>query len=283
MSAPPQDLHYLAHLARLGATDLHPGGRRGSEQLAHALELRPGQRVLEIGCGTGQTLVRLGCSHRITIHGVDRLPAMLATARRRLVVTGACGRPALVRADGSEGLPFADAAYDRVYAESVLGFQPPDEATLLLEEIHRVLRPAGLFVANDAVWRSGTDPETVARVHATSLEDFGLAQASSAGWTREDWIRRMEGVGFRVRSSEPLEDSGATTVSMSRPWGEALAYGRAMAASAAFTFARRVRGLLTPNLLRARLEYRRRLARHREDGRHVEGCLFVLDKSRGGV
>jgi SAM-dependent methyltransferase len=274
LSAAPSGRHYLEHLARLGAADIHPGGAAASERLIEALRLAPGQRVLEVGCGTGGTLVRVGSRHAVRLCGVDPMEAMTAAARRRLERAGLLRSVTLLRADGASGLPFEGGAFDRVFAESVLGFQTPAAARVLLAEIHRVLRPGGVFVANEAVWRAGTDPATVSRVYVSSLRDFGLAQASGAGWTAGAWIRCMEGVGLRVRSHEPLEQAAARTAVAGRA-------PRSSISESLQTLVRRARGLAAAGLVRERLKYRRLLARHRQDGRHVEAYLFVAERPRG--
>jgi hypothetical protein len=153
--------------------------------------------------------------------------------------------------------------------ESVLGFQPPDRARLLLAEVRRVLRPTGRFVANEAVWKAGTSPETVASIHQTSVDDFGLAQATGAGWTLEEWTRCMQEVGFVVRASEPLRRAGNVDP-RERPWQGGLRRLRAMLASGSVSLVYRARASLTPELARRQREYGRRLARHRNDGRHIE-------------
>ena len=58
------------------------GSHRLRKRLVDAMEVRPGHRVLELGCGTGQvtaSLVAAGAS----VVAVDALPAMLEAARRR--------------------------------------------------------------------------------------------------------------------------------------------------------------------------------------------------------
>jgi SAM-dependent methyltransferase len=299
-------LHYLQHLARLGAADLHPGGAAASERLLKALDVRSGQRVLEIGCGTGRTLIRVGSAHRVALHGLDPLREMLAAARLRLKLAGLSARAALVRADGASGLPYAAESFDRVYAESVLGFQAPEAARLMLAEVRRILRPGGRFVANEAVWRSGTGADTVSTIYESSLRDFGLAQSSEGGWTVEDWLRCIEEARFQVRACEPLGGSasppGTTRVShdASSPGNtrapraaeahaaaaragaahaatSAVSY-RARFGSAVATLLIRAGALSSPKLLRQQQEYRRRLARHAGDGRHVEAYLFVLER-----
>jgi SAM-dependent methyltransferase len=271
---PAFDPPYLEHLARLGAADLHPAGRRGSARLERALALGRGQRVLEIGCGTGQTLARLASTHRVTLVGVDRMQPMLATARRRLGLAGLSGRVPLARADAVH-LPFEDASFDRVYMESVLGFQTEARARL-------VLRRTGRFVANEAVWRLGTTAETVSSIHDRSVDDFGLAQASGAGWTHAQWTRCMRESGFALRASEALDaerDAGRNT---GRPWRGGLRRIGTMLASRALTLAYRLRATLSPELARQKREYRLRLGTHREDGRHIEAYLFVLEPDSGG-
>lgn len=58
------------------------GSRRLRQSLVDALAVRPGQRVLELGCGTGQVTARL-LAVGAHVVAVDELPAMLARARRR--------------------------------------------------------------------------------------------------------------------------------------------------------------------------------------------------------
>jgi ubiquinone/menaquinone biosynthesis C-methylase UbiE len=85
----------------------------------HALALmalRPGEHVLEIGCGTGEALAELA---GITVYatGLDLSPRMLEQAGARL---RALGRSAvLVEGDG-HSLPFADASQDAVFMSFVL-------------------------------------------------------------------------------------------------------------------------------------------------------------------
>src|SRR4051812_12911450 len=86
------NLEYLAYLARLGVSNLHPGGAAATARLLAALELHAGQRVLEIGCGTGVTLVQIAATYPVTLDAVDALPEMLRVARLRLRVAGVAGR-----------------------------------------------------------------------------------------------------------------------------------------------------------------------------------------------
>src|SRR5438477_4636942 len=185
------DFRFLVHLAGLGAANIHPLGRRATDALIARLDVQPGHRVLEIGCGTGETLVRLVQYRPARIDGVDVLPEMLRVARRRLRLAGTAGRSTLRRVALGAPLPIPDSSYARVYTESVLGIQEPAEAVLLLEEIFRVLRPGGRYVANEAIWREGICSERIASVNAACLADFGLRQASAAPWVLVDWLRIM--------------------------------------------------------------------------------------------
>jgi SAM-dependent methyltransferase len=76
---------------------------------------------------------------------LDGLAANLARTRRRARKAGVAGQVAGVRAD-AHGLPFADACFDLVVAESVLAFC---DAPRVAAEIGRVLKPGGLLGANE--------------------------------------------------------------------------------------------------------------------------------------
>ena len=53
------------------------------DEVLGVLELEPGARVLDLGCGKGELLLRIAARHAIAGVGVDRSPELLAEARRR--------------------------------------------------------------------------------------------------------------------------------------------------------------------------------------------------------
>jgi len=106
------------------------------------LELQPGARVLDVGCGTGALLAAL--AERIAnarLVGVDLSWEMLAVARRR-----SCEQAKLARGF-AECLPFGDEKFDAVVCTSVLHFVR--EPLAALREMRRVLRRGGLLLLTD--------------------------------------------------------------------------------------------------------------------------------------
>jgi len=108
------------------------------------MELKPGDRAIEIGVGTGLSLPMVpdGC-HLV---GVDFSRPMLERALTRLRGNGTPPQAALVEADGV-CLPFADDTFDAALAPFVVSAAPDPVA--LLHEMLRVCRPgARLVVVN---------------------------------------------------------------------------------------------------------------------------------------
>jgi ubiquinone/menaquinone biosynthesis C-methylase UbiE len=111
------------------------------ETLKRAQPLQ-GERVLDVGCGTGVLLERLVDRYPDSqLTGVDLSPAMVAQARRRLPE-----RVTLDVAD-AEALPFPDHSFDLVFSVSSFHFWPAPE--LALADLRRVLRPGGRLVITD--------------------------------------------------------------------------------------------------------------------------------------
>ncbi|MEV4349811.1 class I SAM-dependent methyltransferase [Actinoplanes sp. NPDC049596] len=118
--------------------------------------VRPGHRVLEIGCGPGDLLVRLG--RRVPeadLTGIDPDPAALRRARRKAARRGAPVRFTLAYADE---LPLPDDSVDRVLSSYMLHHLDEEPQVAAMREVRRVLRPGGELhlVDADGTRRPGT-------------------------------------------------------------------------------------------------------------------------------
>lgn len=267
--------HYLRYLARTGITHLHPYRREATAALLARLELRPGEQVLEIGCGSGATLVEIALRHPVQLQGIDLLEEMLEVAQRRVAFCGLLEQIQLQQGRKNAPLPFPDASFDKVYCESVLGVQDAAAARQMLQEIYRVLKPGGRFVANEAIWKPGVTTDRIAAINRDGLADFGLRQASAEPWALPDWLALFRELGFTVGDhlllAKLLETFGVPEDGP-QPAG--------LRRSETLTRLLQLKSLLHPALLRERRRYRRLLDRHRGDGQYIEARLFTLFKAR---
>jgi phosphatidylethanolamine/phosphatidyl-N-methylethanolamine N-methyltransferase len=116
----------------------------GRKAVLDALALKPGDRVLEVGVGTGLSLPLYPKSVRIT--GIDVSREMLERARLRVARARLANIEALLEMD-AEVMAFPDASFDKVVAMYVVSVVP--RPAKLLEELHRVCRPNGeIFIVN---------------------------------------------------------------------------------------------------------------------------------------
>jgi phosphatidylethanolamine/phosphatidyl-N-methylethanolamine N-methyltransferase len=119
---------------------LQPGRRA----VLDALGLRSGERVLEVGVGTGLSLPLYPREVRIT--GIDVSREMLDKARRRVERRGLANVEALLEMD-AEKTSFAPASFDKIVAMYVMPVV--DRPAAVLEEMHRVCKPDGeIFLVN---------------------------------------------------------------------------------------------------------------------------------------
>lgn len=100
--------------------------------------LRPGDRVLDAGCGTGRALtpLRAAVGPGGIVLGADLTPQMLAAAQR----AGRAAQGALLLTDVAR-LPLRDGALDAVFAAGLIAHLPDPAANLC--ELARVVRPGG--------------------------------------------------------------------------------------------------------------------------------------------
>lgn len=119
-------------------------GRPVAARLVEAAGLRPGERVLDVACGTG--IVTRLAAERVrpegSVAGLDPNPAMLAVARE----AASAEAPVAWHHAPAESIPLDDERFDAVLCG--MGLQFFSDRVAGLREIHRVLVPGGRLVAN---------------------------------------------------------------------------------------------------------------------------------------
>ncbi|OFW11672.1 MAG: hypothetical protein A3H96_03135 [Acidobacteria bacterium RIFCSPLOWO2_02_FULL_67_36] len=116
-------------------------GRRVAARLAAA----PGERVLDLGCGTGRLTAEIASRPGITVVGLDRSAAMLSQARPRSSSRADEGRAAAyVRGEGV-ALPLRAGIFDAVFSTATFHWIPDHEG--LFGEVYRVLKPGARLVS----------------------------------------------------------------------------------------------------------------------------------------
>jgi SAM-dependent methyltransferase len=167
--------------------------------LVEQAALQPGERVLDVACGTGVVArlaaSRVGPAGQVT--GLDLNPGMLAVAR-------AVASARSLRVDWREGdagaLPFPSGGFHVVFCQQGLQFFP--DRLRALRETHRVLDPEGRLLL--LVWR-GLDHSPGFGALATALERHVSAAAGAVmrapfvfGDASAELRRLLAGAGFRT-------------------------------------------------------------------------------------
>jgi ubiquinone/menaquinone biosynthesis C-methylase UbiE len=154
------------------ATVRHHARRTVEEAAAFLLpHLRPGMRLLDVGCGPGS--ITRGFARRLApgeVIGLDQSLDVLSAAR---VDAAAEGLANLRYEQGNVyELPFENASFDVAYAHQV--FQHLREPGAALREMLRVLRPGGLIAVRDVDW------------------------GTMSYWPRDEWIDRFVEMHFKT-------------------------------------------------------------------------------------
>ncbi len=153
------------------------------------LDPRPGERILDLGCGDGALTAELAATGARVL-GVDASPQLIEAAR---------GRGLDVRLMDGHALTF-DAAFDAVFSNAALHWMTRPAA--VAEGVARALVPGGRFVGEFGA--HGNVAAIIVALVAV-LRRRGVADAAAVPWyfpTAEAYTRLLESAGFTVERVE---------------------------------------------------------------------------------
>lgn len=170
------------------------------EEFTRLLELEPGMKVLDAGCGQGVVAGYIAGKHDVNVTGVTITPHEVKSARKRALKNGVESRTSFLLADYAT-LPFADDTFDRIYTTESLSHAP--DVTGVIAEFRRVLKPGGLLVCaeyvmdhakfNDEAKRLAEMVKNYAAIHGVyqfgegqftqTLNDHGFKSVVEYDWT----------------------------------------------------------------------------------------------------
>lgn len=125
----------------------------------HMLDLREGQKALEIGPGPGKALLALArlAGESGMVYGIDISPRMLQLCRRRLKEAHLPERAELILGDGAH-LPFRANSFDALFMSFTLELFDTPEIPIVLSEGRRVLKDDGRICVVSLSKRGGPKP-----------------------------------------------------------------------------------------------------------------------------
>lgn len=152
--------------------------------------LKPGDAVLELGCGTGRLLSDLAESAGPSGHAVGLEPQpFLAKEAERFILERKLAVTTRVLPARAEEIPLPGASVDICVAQTVLIHIPADTLARVFAEVKRVLKPGGRFVSADQdgdTWIIDHPQRALTR----RVIQFNSDQRYADGWTGR-YLRRV--------------------------------------------------------------------------------------------
>jgi len=144
---------YQSHaLQKLTWPLLRPGGLELTRESARKCDLKPGERVLDVGCGSGASARMVAEEFSLLSFGLDLDFDMVIKSNLNI--------PSLQAA--AQKMPFRSRSFKAIFCECVLSLTP--DMTSTLDEFKRVLEPGGVLILCDLYLRNRKDQDKLKKI-----------------------------------------------------------------------------------------------------------------------
>jgi ubiquinone/menaquinone biosynthesis C-methylase UbiE len=183
----PEECKMMELMVKAGFSKLHPGGKFSTEKLLELCNIDRQKRVIDIGCGPGETTIYIAKRFGCHVTGVDIMPEMIKQAKENAIKQKVSHLTRFELVDAMSPV-YSDTSFDIAIFQTVLMFGDKQK---MLNFAYNALRDKGQVGAIELTWRN--DPseeikETFARKFAEPLINVE---------TPENWISTFRRAGFQ--------------------------------------------------------------------------------------
>jgi cyclopropane-fatty-acyl-phospholipid synthase len=210
----PQLLYTCAYFTDW-SNDLATAQRDKLDMICRKLRLKPGERLLDIGCGWGALVCHAAEHYGVDAVGVTLSEEQAVLARERIRERGLQDRVAVELKDYRD----LEGRFDKISSIGMFEHVGIDNHDAYYRNVHRLLKPRGLYLHHAITRRGRKDLKAFRRkkpeYRALVRYIFPGGEVDHIGWT----LTNLEGHGFEVHDVEAWREHYARTT---RLWAENL-------------------------------------------------------------
>jgi cyclopropane fatty-acyl-phospholipid synthase-like methyltransferase len=259
----------LDHYGKIHSDFLHSYGEAATELLVEKLDPKPGENILEIGFGTGATLVKIASRFPdANYFGIELSDQMLEKAEARIRLCS-LKNIRLQQINSSEQLNAFNIKMDKIYIESVLGIQEHEGLRTMIIKMAEQLKSKGKLVVNETIWTEEVAGAEIARINTACKEAFGIIQSNGTYSNKQKWAELFAECGFLLISLEELHSHKEKQRLNSKEW-----------LSAIYTKLGKIKGKLNGKLNSEMSLFQKQMDSIITSKKQImKGYLFVLEKN----
>lgn len=175
------------------------------ELISRKLALKPGMRLLDVGCGWGSMAIHAAREHGVTVVGVTLSQEQAAYARKRIAEEGLTDRVEIRVQDYRD---VRDGPYDAISSIGMAEHVGAERYLEYAQDLHALLKPGGRLLNHQIARRPQADESTYEVDDFIDAYVFPGGELAPVGST----VAQLERAGFEVRDVEAIREHYALTL-----------------------------------------------------------------------